>query len=408
VIKVNSTTRVSSPKNGVYGIHTLMLLCSLFISVCHADIDNTGMIQTNQEDYILKTRNTGGVIQISGEGNNTEDRKGTIKDNLLDSVIYTDVLRKTTNKKPYLQGSELAHAKPFGADMATPATDLANEAGKLEQERLARLAAESDKAKETPSYFGGGYCRMRTPVNISKSSEFSVLSCLINLGQNQYRRAEVFAGVYPDYEREILIALPIYATFESGARVHVSGVVLNENKSSFDIADYVDNRRIRQLVGEAGLATNDIAYRYASAYMSALQESKIKEDIEYVSTVDPNTGLTIPVPVATRNVEPPKTADYFAAAGVELVSKLFSIGTKEYMVSADPLFKAYGGKRVWIEGIFEADNKGISEEFGRINSKQIQNVDNNNRDWIRRRDSIINQYNNQTGIHLDNTLRQKR
>jgi hypothetical protein len=254
----------------------------------------------------------------------------------------------------------------------------------------ARLAKE---AKEhIPAYFGGGFCRMKTPVEISRASEFSTLSCLINFGKSEYRKVEVFIGVYPDYKKEMLIGLPIYATFENGNRAIVNGIVMRKDKGSVNIADFVDGQRMRKLIGENALAINDVAYRYSTAYMMALQASRIREEVEYVNTVDPNTGNSVPVPVATRNIAPPKATDFFAAAGIEIATRLFASIGKDYLYDTRPLFKIYEGKMVWVEGVFEFDTSKIGSRFGNIAENQIKNADKNNESWINERNAVINKY----------------
>ena len=354
---------------------------------------STSAQQGEESDIIDRARKKSGMKMVSSAtGQEESDSKNTDFDTYFDSVVYMDSYEKITNGAVSQDETTVATGGNNAFMLATPAADMIAYAKTVEAENRKKEAQKKEAESKTPSYFGGGYCTMETPVTISRSSEFSTLSCLINFGESEYRKVDVFIGVYPDYKRELLVGIPIYATFENGKRANVNGIVMRRNRSSINIADYVDAQRLRKLTAENALAINDVAYRYSTAYLQALQLSRIQEDVQYVNTVDPNTGNSVPVPVATRNIAPPKATDYFAAAGIEIVSQIFASIGKEYLYDTRPLFEIHKGKMVWMEGIFEFDHSKISMRYGKIAENQVQNADKNNNAWIRDRNKIIDKY----------------
>lgn len=349
--------------------------------------------------YIDETRVGAGMEQHdSAKGRLKEDEMGQIDDTLMDVVVYNDIVRGESHHKTRPLVQKEARGKTQGIALASPASELAKDslenekAYKAEQERLALEKAEKDK--EIPSYFAGGYCTVNTPVKIIRSSEFTILNCMLDFGNGEFRDAQVFAGVYPNYRKETLTMLPIYATFNNQNRVNLSGVVLTADKGSLNVADHVENFKIRELVAEYGLAINDVAYNYATAYMSQLVASQTTTSTDYVTVSDPNNpNNTSPiVPVTTTNTLPPRASDYFTMAGINLLSQIFAIGAKNLLEDNEPLFRIYGGKRVYVEGIVTVDNKGLAQKFGKIAQDEQSNIQKENSDWTAEKRSLYQKY----------------
>lgn len=142
---------------------------------------------------------------------------------------------------------------------------------------------------------------------------------------------------------------------------------------------------------------NDIVYQYASDYMSALMQSRIKEEYVYPPGVDGNNtnpyngyygysrGQRI------TNVAPPEARDYIITAGMQILTNIFAITGKDYMYAKTPLFAVYPQK-VYVEGMVSFDRQGLAQRFGQISQGETSQATGNNAAWKSERDQIINKY----------------
>ena len=377
----------------------------LLSTIAYSAVTNNQDVGESSSSYTDTLRNTTGSKQAIVKGGKVvRDTHGQIKDNMYDTVIYNDIHTLTSSRK----SRTIAQLNPKGAigsiALASPATDQAKQEliaeanwQKREAERKA-LELKREKERQNPAYYVGGYCSVNTPVKIVRNSEFTILNCLLNFGEGQYRQADVFAGVYPNFKKETLTVLPIYATLQDGNKVSMDGVVLTEDKASLNIADHIERFKIRKLISEYGLTINDVAYRYANAFMSQLIASRTTQKVEYVTVdngVDSNGNRqTSTVPVVTQRTLPPKAKDYFVMAGIELFSKIFAIGAKDLMADSDPLFRIFKGKRVYIEGVVTVDNKGMARKFGALNTQEHERINSDNAEYEREKKIFINRAEN--------------
>ena len=341
------------------------------------------------EKYLDKTRKaTGDITENVSNGKVTEDKVGGHFDNYMDTVIWNDTYLKKTNRRIQVQTVAIGTAD---IPLDTP-LDKLNAEWKVEEQRLqSQREKESNQTKEISTRFAGGYCTFEEVLLISKFNEYGKMDCLLDFGQGAYRQVEVFASFYPDYKREMVIALPMYMTFRNENRATFSGVVLKSNKTSINLASWVDNKRIRKMFAEGLLVSNDIVYNYVSGYMRALQLSRTRTGVEYITTTDPQTGLSISTPVATTKTAPPEVKDYVISAGVELLSSIFSIVGKDYLDSTEPLFKVYPQK-LYVEGIVSFDNVGLAKRFGKISDDSRNKALHNNEAWEKKKENIIQKH----------------
>jgi len=359
---------------------------SILVAVGLTVFANAGQaLKTLSDDYYdeLNKINKADMNQSKA----VKDTKGGVKDSYYDSVIWTDIYRKTTHNVPLVQ--EYSNGKNLPTMLATPVDDL-NKKYEIEKNKLlAKQAKQKANKDKVLSYFAGGYCIIPQSIQLSKGREFTKLNCSMNFGKGNYRPALIFAALYPDYVKEEVYAIPLYAELPSGNRATLNGIVLNDAKTSANVADWVDNARLRKLIAEGALATNDIAYKYVNGYLEAKQQSRTKTEIHYIQTQNGNN--TVSTPVQTQTVLPPKLSDYLIGAGVELLSKLFAIKGKDYLYSSNPLF-IVNPKKVYVEGIFTLDNKGLAKRFGIIQQEQENSALNHNKSWQNELKNIGNSY----------------
>lgn len=347
-------------------------------------------IANKSELYLERTRKaTGDLTKEVYMGKRVNDKTdlGGFED-YSDTVIWNDSYTQKTNKAKQMQ--TLTAAKPE-IILDSPLLRLDHK-WQAEEKKLAlqkqKLVA---KAKEIPSYFVGGYCTFEKTLKISKFSKYGKLDCMLNFGNNQYKRVEVFASFYPDYKREMVMALPLYISFENQNRALFSGIILKEDKSSVNLAGWVNNQRIRKMLDEGLLLANDTIYNYTIGYMSAVKASEEDTRIDYIPSTGPD-GNTIVTPVITKKTAPPEIKNYITAAAVDLFTGLFSIIGRDDLSRVEPLFAVYPQK-VYIEGIVSFDKKGLATRFGKMSSKQEKEATQNNQNWIDKRNQTIERYN---------------
>jgi len=362
---------------------------SCYITICLLGITSLSaqnIENIDGEKYLKDTRHiTGDRTESAIKGDITDDRIGGKFDNYMDTVIWNDTKKRKTDK---VSQTQLIQSGQGTIPLDSP-IDRLNAEWEKEEQRLAQLKL-ADTNKTIPSVFTGGYCTLHDTLSISKSNVYGKLDCLLDFGKGQYKKVEVFTSFYPDYKREMVIAIPSYVAFENQNRATFSGIVLKSDKTSVNVAGWVDNKRLQKLLGEGLLATNDTIYRYATGYMRALAESKRNDTVDYVTTTGPNGFQTL-VPIRRTNIEPPEVKDYLITGGIELLSNIFSIKGKDYLYSQKPLFAVYPQK-LYIEGVISYDNEGLARRFGQISQSEAKKADTNSKEWTRDRNEIIQKY----------------
>lgn len=375
----------------------ILYLALIFLALTFAHAEKA--LTKEAEKYLEKTREiTGDRIENAAKGVKVEDKKGGYFDNYMDTVIWNDTFNKRTDdialKQVLVAGTE-------SIVLDTPVENLQAQ-WDAEEARLAALhAGENNASDKAPIIFAGGYCMIEETLSISKFNEYGKLDCLLDFGGGQYKRAEVFSSFYPDYKREMVIAIPMYMTFEDDSRASFSGIVLKANKTSMNMAGWVDNRRIQKMLGEGLLMTNDIIYNYANGYMNALIQSRRRQELIYPDGYNDVNGTNGGIyneygrynayPRTVTNIAPPEAKDYIISAGMVILSNIFAIKGKDYLYSKEPLFAVYPQK-VYVEGMVSFDNQGLAQRFGNISQANATKALNNNQSWKSERDQIIQRY----------------
>lgn len=287
--------------------------------------------------------------------------QGGLEDSYMDTVIYNDIHSQQSHRGQSKIQSGIQAFQPNGIELAKPNTEYmaytSEKYAQMEKDRLEKEKKDELAKKERPKYFVGGYCIATKRTEILKSSSFSSFDCELEFGDGQYREVQIFAGIYPNYEKEVLVTLPIYATLPNGKRASMSGVIMNVDKTSLNIANEVESYKIRRWVAKYGLSFNNVAYKYATMYMEDLRASRRSMETTYLTTTIDGSGITTTTPVQNVNTAPPSASETFALAGIELFSRLMAVGAENLLDSTAPLFTVYKGQRVWVEGVIDTDTE---------------------------------------------------
>lgn len=353
---------------------------SLILLLVSASVSSLYASQTS-ENYTEKLRNVSESMITTDTSDSEDVQSGhkVHKDDYMDTVIYNDVLINVSPQTQTLATSTIGLSSNVNEYMA-----------KAELSEKARVAEKVEKEKEI-FYHVGGYCTFINEIDILATSEFANLDCNLDFGNNQYRSAKVFIGLYPDYKREKLLALPVYATMGKGNRLKFNGVVLKGDRTSLNVATHTDNRRIRKLTAKSLLASSDAIYNVATRYLYEYEASQRVQEVTYVTTEGSN-GFTNTVPVVTNNTEKPNPNLYWTMAGVDLVGKLVDMFGEDYLSQLTPLFSVKGNSQVYIEGVVSKDDKGVYGAFGKINTETVKEINQNNDKYEQEKTDFIKQY----------------
>ncbi len=188
-----------------------------------------------------------------------------------------------------------------------------------------------------------GFCFIKDEINIGKQPSSLRLDCQTNVGS-----IVMFGNLVNINEKASLIVDPKYIE-KNGIRFEVkSSIVTNENKTSYNIATYVNNRMIEK-ISYGALSTGSDEFKNASnEYLRALEESKKKQEISYINIAD-GSGNAYPQAVQNTNTEKPDPLDYLIKGAINVTAsavKSFADIAKEDLPY---LYQIVPKTKIWID-----------------------------------------------------------
>ncbi|EAJ8474836.1 hypothetical protein BKO80_06960 [Campylobacter upsaliensis] len=188
-----------------------------------------------------------------------------------------------------------------------------------------------------------GYCFIREEINVGKQPSSLRLECSTNVGS-----IVMFANLVNLNEKASLIVDPKYIE-KSGVRFEVkSSIVTNEEKTSYNIATYVNDRMLAK-VGYGALSVGSDEVKNASnEYLKALEESKKKQEVNYVNVPDGQGGM-YPQAVQNTNTQTPDPLDYLVKGAINVGAsavKAFADLAKEDLPY---LYQIVPKTKIWID-----------------------------------------------------------
>lgn len=195
-----------------------------------------------------------------------------------------------------------------------------------------------------------GYCFIRDEVNVGKQPSSLRLECSTNVGS-----ITMFGNLINLNEKASLVVDPKYIE-KNGVRFNVkSSIVTNEEKTSYNIATFVNDRMLAK-VGYGALSAGSDEFKNASnEYLKALEESKKKQETAYINVPDGQGGM-YPQAVQNTNTEKPDPLDY-------LVKGVINVGASAVKAFADIakedlpyLYQIVPKTKIWID--LKVDKQG--------------------------------------------------
>lgn len=210
---------------------------------------------------------------------------------------------------------------------------------------------EDNKDKAVESVNIKGFCFIDKEINAGVQPSSMRVECNTNAGF-----ITLFANLVSVNEKLSLMADPKYIE-KNKVRFKVqSAVVLNEEKTSYNLATYVNNRKIEEIGWSSLSYSSDEIKSATNEYLKALQESKKKQEVEYITTTD-GAGNSYMSPVQTTNTEKPDPMDYFATAGVNILADIVKSTAEVFKKDLPYLYQIVPQTKIWID--LQVEKEGV-------------------------------------------------
>lgn len=157
----------------------------------------------------------------------------------------------------------------------------------------------------------------------------------------------MFANLVNVNEKASLIADPKYIE-KNGIRFEVtSSIVTNEAKTSYNIATFVNDRKIAQIGWSALSVGADEAKTTTNEYLRALEQSKTSQSTDYVTT---GTGTgTSTYAVQNTNTQEPDPLDYLIKGAINITASVVKSTADIFKADLPYLYQIKGKSKIWID-----------------------------------------------------------
>ncbi|EAJ2975629.1 hypothetical protein ACMWEF_001585 [Campylobacter jejuni] len=188
-----------------------------------------------------------------------------------------------------------------------------------------------------------GFCYITNEIFVGKQPGSLRVECQTNVGA-----VTMFANLVNLNDRASLIVDPKYIE-KKGVRFDVkSSIVTNENKTSYNVATFVNDRKLAQ-IGWEGLSTaTQQIQQSTNEYLQALEQSKQKQNVNYVNVSD-GAGNSYPQAAVTTNTEKPDPLDYLITGSINVISNVVQNTADIFSADLPYLYYISKDSKIWID-----------------------------------------------------------
>ena len=263
----------------------------------------------------------------------------TITESPLEDIFSKENQETNYRAEVILSWQKLLHAnsvyKPETIGKANPFVVALQEQPKEE--------AKKDIAENKETVVVKGFCYIPNDINVGKQPSAIRAECETNVGS-----ITMFADLVNVNEKASLIADPKYIEAK-GVRFNVtSSIVTNEAKTSYNIATYVNDRKIAQISWSSLSVSADEVKKSTNEYLKALRESQTKQEVQYATTTD-GAGNAYMQPIQITNTEKPDPLDYLIDAGINVVASTVKTTADIFKADLPYLYQIVGKSKIWID-----------------------------------------------------------
>jgi hypothetical protein len=205
---------------------------------------------------------------------------------------------------------------------------------------------EDEKEKLVNTINIKGYCIIEEEINIGKQPMSAAFHCNTNIGSIGF-----FGNYVPYNSLESLFITALHIEKRNRKYQVLSGKILSGDKSSYNVATYVNNRKLAQL-GYATLESTAVAVDSGvNDYMEQLEASKKEQTASLGSGGSTNSGSgnIINEPVVVENTEKPDAADYIVKGVVGIVTGIAKNVASIYKQDLPYLYQIVPKSKVYID-----------------------------------------------------------
>lgn len=224
-----------------------------------------------------------------------------------------------------------------------------NEAvGKSAENSLVKnVSASEDKAKDNQSTNEKlavikGYCFITDEINVGKQPSSLRTEC-----QTNYGAITLFGNLINLNEKASLVLDAKYIEKDGYRFEVVSSIVTNEEKTSYNIATFVNDRKITQVGLESLSQASTEVKTYTNQYLKALEQSKTRQDVVYTTTANGSNAYV--TPTTTTNTQAPDPLNYLAIAGTNIITSAVKSTADIFKKDLPYLYQIVGKSKIWID-----------------------------------------------------------
>lgn len=238
----------------------------------------------------------------------------------------------------------------------------------IEEKKQAEKDSKDKEANETKTVYFTGYCYTRNAIEVENIQGYGIIDCTFENNDLNIKDSKMMAMFIPITSRNALIAKPIYLLDNKNKKIPVqTGVILTLDRTSLNVANFINDKKMKKLAGDLMSQTGDIALNQSVAYLNQLEESKRREEVVLNSSISGTTQTK------TTNTEAPDGTTYLVHSGIQFISGLFKLGGLILSEDKYPLFKVYQDSGFYVDFVVEinGDKKGkITKEY-----KELERID---------------------------------
>ncbi|RDU61859.1 hypothetical protein [Helicobacter sp. MIT 14-3879] len=198
-------------------------------------------------------------------------------------------------------------------------------------------SSEANPSKEETTTIKG-YCLIKNDVHIGKQPSSLGVDCETNIGF-----ISLFANLKAENKISTLFVDPVYIEFKNYRYQVKSSYVTNEAKTSYNIATYVNERKLTEVGLDVVGAAADEVKTASNQYLMAYEQSRLRQDTQVYQN-----GLTA-YPIQNIQYETPDPLLYVAKAGINLVASSTKAIADAFKKDLPYLYMIAAGTRIYVD-----------------------------------------------------------
>lgn len=207
---------------------------------------------------------------------------------------------------------------------------------KIEEEKATE---QQQQANTNETITVVGYCNVAEDIDIGVQPGAGYFDCSTNIGY-----VKVFGNLTPINEVKSVVFDPLYLDFKKTRfKVLEGSKTTNEAKTSYNIATFVNDRKISEIALSSTIVASDEIKSSTHEYLAALRESRKKQQTDYAVV----NGETIAV--QNTNVEKPQLSDFYSTALINIGAGIVKTTAEVFKKDLPYLYQITKNSKIYID-----------------------------------------------------------